>query len=1302
MSTEAIFRLEFDQTVPSSLSKEFIAMLEEQDFTGDAGECLDGYHNHHQIAGSKNQYTGMSYQQPSGFPTSLPCNGDFRRFGSAEVLSGSYSNLNSATYGSKVAPSPAMSNLSSSDRNGSCDFFPGRSGSSSVEEHRSVGVTMLEADANGMDVFSGDEKLQELANLPLSILESTINFADSFEKDILGRIEKEELDACAGGTGRGVGEVDDRERFNGSTDSLLSAPIIGENFGSVTSSNIVDNLENASSTAVLHCQTSETVPDRRTATNSAKTSTSSLAPQIPGSRPKSYSMDDIGSIASIENFLLGVNDSPTGNTLSPTSAECDKPSGGSGILSMNLNLHNSFQNRAGVKESCNSSGVLSDTASKKQEMLSPTITVSQPFPEEPEESDRNRHRSGSIDTMGSSPLGDSFKQPPSYEEYIKAHNSNTTVILPSPSLGDTDTNSQDKGIDTDKDAGANFAMETTSSEDAADDHAPSNLLDDIMECIQLETGADGNISDDSQLDSLTEDLEKPRSDDVMPVKQEVTTEATTPPGVKTEDNNKMREIAAAVLAGSGQVQLWQFLLELLTDPGNESCIRWLGKGGEFRMVDPEEVARRWGRRKNKPNMNYDKVSRAMRYYYDKMILSKVHGKRYTYRFNFGVIMRAQRPAQTPTDPAELAELLSIISSSSPAGSSTSSATAAKKMARSAEKNYGCPPGSSDGGPQSANVPFPSSVEDGSYGFSRSLGTSGSGTGSFQTKLSTAAPGGYRSRSFQDLRGGSYSPMNYGASFSNTKNFGPVSSKNAGAGEYPKGSNGHIPELARQQSPLLNGQNPPNGLFLSSTPGYPNMEHHQQLEMNNNNYPTNMAGSRHFPGKTRRVLGINSHLSRSLSPSNFQGLLHSPNSSPTASTSPYSFSSPSRVMSAESRRKIWASQDYTSTVCDNDASNRSSSGYPNQMQGHNIHLHQHQQYPKFARADSDPTTSAGMSRSNSSSNLGGPVPGQHQGQGHFLGPHHHPHHLVPARCSSPYQRPRADSDHQMRLRAMPCLTEKRHSLPTELSVKVEAERLMMGLSRPAPPTVPMASPPCYMGQQQQIPSSASSSPSFVGSAGNVGSNHQANSFLSASPLASPRDPAADAKHFNSGLNRQQSFQQDQVPQGGTYQEHFQRQQHLQQQQQQQQEQQQQQQRMQDQLAKMLEQQSLHGQSVYNHYDTQHQQYAPKPQQQQQEMQQQQQYQKQPDDDIAWQSKRLQWQQQQQHQQQLQVQSFFDDPSAQDPLAFGNSPNSNACIPPPSVPYPTGNPMCHSYPSQSFNNENPSSEVFQNNNQYFSGF
>ncbi|XP_006557555.1 DNA-binding protein D-ETS-6-like [Apis mellifera] len=97
--------------------------------------------------------------------------------------------------------------------------------------------------------------------------------------------------------------------------------------------------------------------------------------------------------------------------------------------------------------------------------------------------------------------------------------------------------------------------------------------------------------------------------------------------------------------GGGQVQLWQFLLELLSDSSNSSCIAWEGSNGEFKLTDPDEVARRWGERKSKPNMNYDKLSRALRYYYDKNIMTKVHGKRYAYKFDFhGLMMACQTQA----------------------------------------------------------------------------------------------------------------------------------------------------------------------------------------------------------------------------------------------------------------------------------------------------------------------------------------------------------------------------------------------------------------------------------------------------------------------------------------------------------------------------------------------------------------------------------------------------------------------------------------------------------------------------------
>ncbi|VDK73626.1 unnamed protein product [Litomosoides sigmodontis] len=100
-------------------------------------------------------------------------------------------------------------------------------------------------------------------------------------------------------------------------------------------------------------------------------------------------------------------------------------------------------------------------------------------------------------------------------------------------------------------------------------------------------------------------------------------------------------------AGSGQIQLWQFLLELLSDSRYAESITWEGTNGEFKLVDPDDVARRWGERKSKPNMNYDKMSRALRYYYDKNIMCKVHGKRYAYKFDFQGIAQALQPQTSP-------------------------------------------------------------------------------------------------------------------------------------------------------------------------------------------------------------------------------------------------------------------------------------------------------------------------------------------------------------------------------------------------------------------------------------------------------------------------------------------------------------------------------------------------------------------------------------------------------------------------------------------------------------------------------
>ncbi|VDK40499.1 unnamed protein product [Taenia asiatica] len=84
----------------------------------------------------------------------------------------------------------------------------------------------------------------------------------------------------------------------------------------------------------------------------------------------------------------------------------------------------------------------------------------------------------------------------------------------------------------------------------------------------------------------------------------------------------------------GSLQLWRFLVTMLDDPASQHLICWAGRKLEFKLNEPEEVARLWGIQKNRPTMNYDKLSRSLRYYYEKGIISKVSGERYVYRFAY--------------------------------------------------------------------------------------------------------------------------------------------------------------------------------------------------------------------------------------------------------------------------------------------------------------------------------------------------------------------------------------------------------------------------------------------------------------------------------------------------------------------------------------------------------------------------------------------------------------------------------------------------------------------------------------------
>jgi len=82
------------------------------------------------------------------------------------------------------------------------------------------------------------------------------------------------------------------------------------------------------------------------------------------------------------------------------------------------------------------------------------------------------------------------------------------------------------------------------------------------------------------------------------------------------------------------LKISQWIVELLRNPEtNPSVIMWEDEpAGKFRVINSNAFAQLWAKVKKNPLMNYEKLSRAMRYYYRNKEIEMVKGERLTYKF----------------------------------------------------------------------------------------------------------------------------------------------------------------------------------------------------------------------------------------------------------------------------------------------------------------------------------------------------------------------------------------------------------------------------------------------------------------------------------------------------------------------------------------------------------------------------------------------------------------------------------------------------------------------------------------------